>query len=455
MLNKIIPGLVILFIGKQSLAQQTDSVNYSIKPFQPVFKNEWLQATAVPLLLFGGSAATWGERKAVRELRNRYIPSFRHHYDDYLQYAPAVTVIGLNMAGVKGKNHPTRTLVSYAFSAAIMGLVVNSIKYTAKVERPDGSSNNSFPSGHTANSFMNATLLHKEYGQYRHPIYSVAAYSLATATAVGRQLNNRHWISDVLAGAGIGLISTQLGYLIADKIYKDRQLNPPLNQFRLPSTQKPSFLEMKIGYSRLLDNDLVSIGRLSARNGFQFGLQGAYFFTRHIGIGAEFGFSSFPVNQDAFSLNEPEVNEISNGYYVQPIGIRFIQAGPFLSFPLNNNWFITGKFTAGISHAAQGDIRLSLKEEYQNVFTNMELSFVKYKPGNAPSFSTGLGLRKRLGRNMALTAYADYFYSRHEMEIDGISAIQTNGTVVYTPLADEKIRYSNLGIGLGLTAFLW
>lgn len=55
-------------------------------------------------------------------------------------------------------------LVSDAFSATLLAAAVNGIKYTAKVPRPDGSSRNSFPSGHTAVAFMGATILHKEYG---------------------------------------------------------------------------------------------------------------------------------------------------------------------------------------------------------------------------------------------------------------------------------------------------
>eukprot|EP01132_Coremiostelium_polycephalum_P021219 gene21219-25210_t len=100
----------------------------------------------VPVLFFAGTAATWSARKDVRELRNRYIPTFRYHFDDYLQYAPAVTVFALNAAGVKGKHKMGRTLVSYGFSAAIMAALVNTIKHTTKIERPDGSANNSFPS---------------------------------------------------------------------------------------------------------------------------------------------------------------------------------------------------------------------------------------------------------------------------------------------------------------------
>lgn len=75
--------------------------------------------------------------------------------------------------------------------------------------RPDGSNNKSFPSGHTATAFMAATMLHKEYGG-RSPWYSIAGYSMATVTGVSRMLNNKHWLSDVLVGAGIGILGVSV-----------------------------------------------------------------------------------------------------------------------------------------------------------------------------------------------------------------------------------------------------
>ena len=68
---------------------------------------------------------------------------------------------------------------------------------------------------------MAATMLHKEYGP-RSPWYSIAGYSMATVTGVSRMLNNKHWFSDVLVGAGIGILSVELGYLFADLIFKER-----------------------------------------------------------------------------------------------------------------------------------------------------------------------------------------------------------------------------------------
>lgn len=70
---------------------------------------------------------------------------------------------------------------------------------------------------------MTATMLHKEYG-HRSPWYSIGGYTLATLTGVTRQLNNRHWMSDVMVGAGIGILATEFGYFLADLIFKEKGL---------------------------------------------------------------------------------------------------------------------------------------------------------------------------------------------------------------------------------------
>jgi len=212
--------LFIFLFPVSSICQINQNDTVSTIHEYPEPSNHFSKVAIPSLVLFSASAASWKNREDIRKFRNRYIPNFRNRFDDYLQYVPALSVYGLNAAGVKGKHSVQRSTVSYLFSAASMALVVNTLKRSARVERPDGSAFNSFPSGHTANSFMNAAFLDKEYGQYRHPLYGIGAYAMASATAVGRQMNNRHWVSDVLAGAGIGLLSTELGYFITDKIYK-------------------------------------------------------------------------------------------------------------------------------------------------------------------------------------------------------------------------------------------
>ena len=125
----------------------------------------------------------------------------------------------MKLAGVKGRSSWKELAVSNAFSAALMAGAVNTLKYTVREMRPDNTTANSFPSGHTATAFMCATILHKEYG-HLSPWYSVGGYMLAGLTGVTRQLNNRHWVGDVLVGAGIGIIATDLGYFLSDLIFK-------------------------------------------------------------------------------------------------------------------------------------------------------------------------------------------------------------------------------------------
>lgn len=150
---------------------------------------------AAPLIVGGAVMSVYDTD--FRRLRNGYVKSFHHDYDDYLQYAPAAVMLGLKAFGVKGRSSWGRMLVSDAFSVGLMAAAVNSLKYSFRVMRPDGSTRNSFPSGHTATVFMTATMLHKEYG-HRSPWYSIGAYTVATVTGVTRQLNNRHWMSDVM-----------------------------------------------------------------------------------------------------------------------------------------------------------------------------------------------------------------------------------------------------------------
>lgn len=159
----------------------------------------------------------------LHALRNCVVPGFHYSYDDYLQYAPAALTLGLKACGYESRSGWGRMIVSDAFSAAIMAGAVNGLKYSVGRLRPDGSRRNSFPSGHTATAFMTATMLHKEYG-WRSPWFSIGGYTAAAVTGVSRILNNRHWLSDVIAGGAIGIGSVHLGYFITDCIFKEKGL---------------------------------------------------------------------------------------------------------------------------------------------------------------------------------------------------------------------------------------
>ncbi|MBD2767732.1 phosphatase PAP2 family protein [Hymenobacter sp. BT664] len=86
------------------------------------------------------------------------------------------------------------------------------VKYLSREERPDGSDNLSFPSGHTAQAFLAASIVHTEFRD-KSQWYGIGAYTLATSVAALRMINTKHWQSDVVAGAGFGILSAHLAYL--------------------------------------------------------------------------------------------------------------------------------------------------------------------------------------------------------------------------------------------------
>lgn len=143
--------------------------------------------------------------------------------DDFSQYAPAASVYALNAFGIKGKNNLRDRSVIFVTSYAIMATTVLGLKSISHVERPDGSSNNSFPSGHTATAFAGAEFLWQEYKD-KSIWYGIAGYAVATGTGLFRIYNNRHWLTDVAAGAGIGILSTKIAYwmnpYITKKLFK-------------------------------------------------------------------------------------------------------------------------------------------------------------------------------------------------------------------------------------------
>jgi membrane-associated phospholipid phosphatase len=144
--------------------------------------------------------------------------------DDFSQYAPALSVYALNLFGVEGKNNLRDRTMILATSFLLTSTTVTILKNTVKEQRPDGSSYNSFPSGHTATAFAGAEFLRIEY-QDKSFWYGVAGYAVAVGTGFFRMYNQRHWLSDVAMGAGIGILSTDVAYwvfpTINDKLFKN------------------------------------------------------------------------------------------------------------------------------------------------------------------------------------------------------------------------------------------
>ena len=134
--------------------------------------------------------------------------------DNYIQYVPGVMSVCLKLVGVQSENTFGDIVLRAGLSFVSEAAICNSLKYTIKEERPDGSARNSFPSGHTYTAFTGAELTRMDYGWG----WGAAAYTFATATGVLRVVNHRHWWWDVAGGAVLGIGTAHLGNWLTPKV---------------------------------------------------------------------------------------------------------------------------------------------------------------------------------------------------------------------------------------------
>ncbi|MBQ9362198.1 MAG: phosphatase PAP2 family protein [Bacteroidaceae bacterium] len=291
-----------------------------------------MEFSYVPVPLIITSFIVKSQKENFRGARNNFIPKFQNELDNYIQYSPFILTLALKTAGVENRNQWGRMLASSALSYAAMAALVNAAKYTIKEQRPDGSSRNSFPSGHTATAFASATILHKEYGLTRSLWYSVAGYAIATGTGVMRVMNNRHWASDILAGAGIGIFSVDLGYFLSDLMFKDRYTlrhnRPDVNNFY----SSPSFFNLNIGFGIRKKHFDIADKHIEGGHAICAQAELAYFITQHIGAGVRLSISS-PV--------------VSYEHYNDNMGVYSLSAGTYFQFPLSSRFAVGGKVFAG------------------------------------------------------------------------------------------------------------
>ena len=303
--------------------------------------SRFYQMTYIGVPLIVGGLIVKSEDDHFRGLRNEYLPRFNSHLDDYMQYAPAAVMLGMKAAGVQSRSSWGRMLVSDAFSALLMGGVVNTLKQTTNVERPDGSNKHSFPSGHTATAFMTATMFTKEYG-HKSPWVGVGAYSVATATGLMRMANNKHWLSDVLTGAGIGILSTEVGYYFADLIFREKGINRFANENMFDRMDKPSFVSLYLGLNIPLSGyDIDEEMEFRTSSGSSAGVEGAYFFNPYVGVGGRFTVSNtlIIVNEEQAENNTFDAISLCGGSY--------------FSYPLSSRWLIGSKLLGGYVHYTQ------------------------------------------------------------------------------------------------------
>ena len=217
--------------GNSNFIFKSDSVR--VVPDDAGLKTKLLPSMIVPaaLIIYGvttiGNHGLYSSIQAHRDIM-KLTGGKGSTIDNYLQYSPYLEFAALLALKVKCKNDAINTALLIAKSEIIMSAIVFPMKYIVGEERPysydrgqagesladrkkDANAFVSMPSGHTANAFCAATIVYREF-RYKSPWYGVGAYALATSVAAFRMINNQHWESDVLVGAGIGILSTNVVY---------------------------------------------------------------------------------------------------------------------------------------------------------------------------------------------------------------------------------------------------
>jgi membrane-associated phospholipid phosphatase len=195
--------------------ENPDGVPAAVK--KPWYRGKLVKATIVPAILIGYGAYTFNgggfytNQDANYDI-HKLFPTYRTSIDNYLIFAPYAELGLVALAGVESHDDRLNTLLVIGKAEAIMLASVFTVKALSREERPDGSDNQSFPSGHTAQAFLAASIVHAEFRD-KSQWYGVGAYTIATGVAALRMINTKHWQSDVVAGAGFGILSAHLAYL--------------------------------------------------------------------------------------------------------------------------------------------------------------------------------------------------------------------------------------------------
>lgn len=302
--------LLMLFIIAQSVLRPVSMLaDDSIAARQAA---PWVSAGAGAMMLGGGLATHYA-----------YPHSFKTAEDgkhgsrgaDVVQYLPLATPWVLKAAGVQTRSGWGQMAVSQAFGVGIMAGSVKLFKNSVSSLRPDGSDYRSFPSGHTAWAFMGATVMAIELVD-RSPWYALGGYTLATAVAVERVVDAHHYPADVMAGAGIGVLSAQIGYMLGDLI-----CGHPAGAFTghdISSGGNYSFLSVATGLSMPLGRVRAGETVIQRLPALTTGIRGGWAIDDHWGLGVELGVMSTPLITDVAHDRTYVKNQTSVGVSVVP-----------------------------------------------------------------------------------------------------------------------------------------
>lgn len=318
---------------------------------------------------------------------------------DAVQYTPMLLPWVMKAIGEPTRSGWGRMTTSQAIGGVLMVGSTALIKDNYDALRPDGSDLRSFPSGHTAWAFMGATMMTNELG-WRSPWYTFGAYSVATGVAMQRVISRRHLPADVIAGAGIGIISTQIGYYIGDIIFGNKQIDNNPTGVNSAFTNEPSF-SLKTG--AYFPFGTINVGGITICRGMALdaGIKSNIPVGNNWSFGIELALRSMPIWSD---------NGVKRTY-ISPLNTIGIIASPAYIHILNKYLALTAEVSAGYYH------KIGFKVEDESI---------SIRNGYAVG-RIGAGAELRLDENLSMRAGIGYEVSHYKFIVNSSSELY--GTV--------------------------
>ncbi len=200
-MKKILLVIMLFFLIPKINGQALDSLT-SQKKFT-------YKSLIIPTALIGSGIILFNSqlnKDIQRDSQSFFGSNFSTRADDITLFIPALQIYAGKYLGFQPRNTIKHQTIDLAVANTLSYVIVTALKHSVKAHRPDGSDKLSFPSGHSAIAFTNAALLYQEYKDSNF-WYASSGFVFATATGILRVANNKHYASDVLTGAGIGLAS--------------------------------------------------------------------------------------------------------------------------------------------------------------------------------------------------------------------------------------------------------
>lgn len=205
--------IYLLLFSAFTVHAQTEEIRNDSLPKKTVEKT-FVQKITVPGVLIGSSLLISGtafENRFQDNFRNLVGTDFTTSIDDYLWYVPLLEMYSADLFGVESKNHWFDQSKNAFIAHTINKYTTNVFKGLIGKTRPNEFNDSSFPSGHTSKAFVSATILYEEFKD-SSPLFAYSGYIFAATTGFLRIANNSHYLSDVIAGAGLGILITKLVY---------------------------------------------------------------------------------------------------------------------------------------------------------------------------------------------------------------------------------------------------